>query len=85
MKCFLNIVRRERPVTCSLTPQWDLTLVLRAMGKAPFEHLDRVPLKFVSAKTALLLDLTSAKRVSDLSALSVAPSCSCVSGTDRDQ
>ena len=70
----------ERPVTRSLTPQWDLTLVLRALVKAPFEPLDRVPLKFVSAKTALLLVLTSAKRVSDLSALSVAPSCLRIQG-----
>ena len=77
---FLKGVRRERPVTCSLTPQWDLTLVLRALAKAPFEPLDRVPLKFGSAKTALLLALTSAKRVSDLSALSVAPSCLRIQG-----
>ena len=62
-------------MTRFLTPQWDLTLVLRTLVKAPFEPLDRVPLKFVSAETALLLALTSAKRVSDLSALSVAPSC----------
>ena len=80
MKRFLKGVRRERPVTRSLTPQWDLTLVLRALVKAPFEPLDRVPLKFVSAKTALLLALTSAKRVSDLSALSVAPSCLRIQG-----
>ena len=63
MKRFLKGVRRERPVTRSLTPQWDLTLVLHALVKAPFEPLDRMPLKFVSAKTALLQALTSAKRV----------------------
>ena len=67
-------------MTRSLTPQWDLTLVLRILVKAPFEPLDRVPLKFVSAKTALLLALKSAKRVSDLSALSVAPSCLRIQG-----
>ena len=54
--------------------------MLRTLVKAPFEPLDRVPLKFVSAKTALLLALTSAKRVSDLSALSVAPSCLRIQG-----
>ena len=58
--CFLKGVRRERPVTRSLTPQWDLTLVLCALVKVAFEPLDWVPLKFVSAKTALLLALTSA-------------------------
>ena len=78
MKRFLKGVRRERPVTRSLTPQWDLTLVL--LVKAPFEPLDRVPLKFVSAKTALLLALMSAKRGSELSALYVAPSCLRIQG-----
>ena len=67
-------------MTRSLTPQWDLTLVLRALVKAPFEPLDPVPLKFVSAKTALLLALTSTKRVRDLSPLSVAPSCLRIQG-----
>ena len=52
MKCFLKGEKRERPVTRSLTLQWDLTLVLRALAKAPFEPLDRVPLKFVSASFA---------------------------------
>ena len=59
MKRFLKVVCGERPVTRSLTPQWDLTLVLRTLVKAPFEPLDRVPLKFVSAKTGLLLALSS--------------------------
>ena len=64
----------------TLAPQWDLVLVLRALSKAPFEPLDQVPLKVLSAKVALLLALTSAKRVSDLSALSVAPSCLRIQG-----
>ena len=54
--------------------------MLRALSKAPFEPLYQVPLKFLSAKVALLLALTSAKRVSDLSALSVAPSCLQIQG-----
>ena len=51
MKCFLRGVRRHRPVSRSLAPQWDLALVLRALVKAPFEPLDQVPVKFLSAKT----------------------------------
>ncbi len=54
---------RPRPVSRSLGPQWDLVLV-----KAPSEPLDHVQLKFLSVKTA-------AKRVNDLSALSVSPLC----------
>src|SRR4029434_8668178 len=37
--------------------------------------LETVDIKFVSLKTALLLALTSAKRVGDMQALSVSPSC----------
>ena len=62
-----------RPVSRSLTPPWDLTLVLEALSCAPFEPLQQVELKMLSFKTALLLALTSAKRVSDIHALSVNP------------
>ncbi|KAK5883801.1 hypothetical protein CesoFtcFv8_020091 [Champsocephalus esox] len=79
-KRFLRGVQRLRPVSRALAPQWDLAVVLRALSKAPFEPLDQVPLKFLSAKVALLLALTSAKRVSDVSALSVAPSCLQIQG-----
>lgn len=75
VKRFLRGVRRQRPVTRPLAPQWDLPLVLRALGNPPFEPLPQTSLRLLSLKTALLLALTSAKRVSDLCALSVAPSC----------
>lgn len=38
-------------------------------GLVPFKPLDHVPLKFLSGKTVLLLTLSSAKRISDRSAL----------------
>ncbi|KAK2828053.1 hypothetical protein Q5P01_019087 [Channa striata] len=75
VKRFLKGVRRQRPVTRSITPQWELPLVLHALRNPPFEPLSQISLKFLSLKTALLLALTSAKRVSDLCALSVSPSC----------
>ena len=80
VKRFLKGVRRQKPAVRSLTPQWDLTLVLRALGKPPFEPLAQAPLRLLSLKTALLLALTSAKRVSDLCALSVSPSCLSIRG-----
>ena len=61
---------REAPHTL-----WDLLVVLRALTGPPFEPLETVDIKFVSLKTALLLALTSAKRVGDMQALSVSPSC----------
>ena len=73
-------MQRSRPVVRSLTPQWDLSLVLAALALAPFEPLDGDALRFLSIKTALLLALTSAKRVSDLTALSVSPSCRRIQG-----
>src|SRR4029434_4714320 len=52
-------------------PSWDLLVVLRALTGPPFEPLETVDIKSVSLKTALLLALTSAKRVGDMQALSV--------------
>ncbi|KAK5928408.1 hypothetical protein CgunFtcFv8_013474 [Champsocephalus gunnari] len=72
---FLQGVRRLRPVVHASTPQWDLPLVLEALASGPFEPLELSSLKALSWKTALLLALTSAKRVSELTALSVHPSC----------
>lgn len=75
MKCFLKGAHRQRPVSCRLLSQWALVLVLYTLSKDPLEPLDQVSLKNLSFKTALLLALMSAKRVSNLSALLVAPSC----------
>ncbi|KAK2921855.1 hypothetical protein Q8A73_001340 [Channa argus] len=80
LKRFLRGVRRQRPLLRPLAPPWDLSLVLRALVVSPFEPLEQVPLRLLSWKTALLLALTSMKRVSDLSALSVSPECLSIRG-----
>ncbi|KAL3060782.1 hypothetical protein OYC64_015181 [Pagothenia borchgrevinki] len=77
---FLQGVRRLRPVVHASAPQWDLPLVLEALVTGPFEPLELSSLKALSWKTALLLALTSAKRVSELTALSVHPSCLLIRG-----
>ncbi|XP_074544636.1 uncharacterized protein LOC141804209 [Halichoeres trimaculatus] len=56
-------------------PPWDLTLVLGALRRPPFEPLAQAGLKWLSLKTAFLLAISSAKRVSELHALSVSGSC----------
>ncbi len=56
-------------------PSWDLSMVLAGLQRGPFEPLDSVELKFLSAKTALLTSLTSIKRVGDLQAFSVSEEC----------
>nr|XP_054597211.1 uncharacterized protein LOC107396174 [Nothobranchius furzeri] len=72
---FLRGVRRLRPALCRPAPAWDLPLVLRAMCGPPFEPMTTAPLAVVSVKTAFLLAVTSAKRVSELHALDISPAC----------
>ncbi len=50
-------------------------IVLDALTMSPFEPLDKVDFKILSFKTALLLALASAKRVSEIHAFSVHSAC----------
>ena len=61
----------RRPVSRSLTPKWDLSCVLWSLTKAPYEPLDQASLQFLTWKTVFLLTLASAKRRSEIHALSV--------------
>ncbi len=72
---FMKGARRALPVSKPLSPSWDLGLVLDALSMSPFEPLDKVDVKILSFKTALLLALASAKRVSEIHALSVHSAC----------
>ncbi|XP_044229424.1 G-protein coupled receptor 4-like [Thunnus albacares] len=54
---------------------WKVPVVHEALVIDPYEPLECSSLKALSFKTALLLALTSAMRVSELCALSVHPSC----------
>lgn len=72
---FLKGARRLRPSRSLMVPSWDLQLVLRALAESPFEPLSSLKLELLSLKTAFLLAMSSAKRVSELHALSVHPSC----------
>lgn len=72
---FMAAVRRDSLTARPLIPAWDLEVVLRGLSQPPFEPLESTSLKLLSYKTALLLALTTAKRVSDLHALSVSEDC----------
>ncbi len=72
---FLKGARRMNPSRPPLVPSWDLSIVLAELQRGPFEPLDSVELKFLSATTALLTALTSIKRVGDLQAFSVSEEC----------
>lgn len=60
-----------RPVSRSLTPKWDLSCVLWSLTKAPYEPLSEASLSHLTWKTVFLLTLASAKRRSEIHALSV--------------
>ncbi len=72
---FLKGARRMNPSRPPLVPSWDLSIVLAGLQWGPFEPLDSVELKFLSAKTALLTVLTSIKRVGDLQVFLVSEEC----------
>ncbi|KAL0159416.1 hypothetical protein M9458_043141, partial [Cirrhinus mrigala] len=71
---FLRGALRLRPLVRPWVPPWDLAVVLEALCRPPFEHIEESSDHHLTIKTALLLELTSLKRVGDLQALSVAPS-----------
>ena len=61
----------QRPVDWSLASIWDLAIVLSHMCKAPFEPLDKASLFYLSVKTVFLVYLATARRVSEVHALSM--------------
>ena len=61
----------DKPVSRSLTPKWDLSCVLRSLTKAPYEPLASASIKFLTYKTVFLLAFATARRRSELHALSV--------------
>ncbi len=72
---FLRGTLRLRPAARTRVLTWDLAIVLQGLSLAPFEPLEEVPAKFLTLKALFLLAISSLKRIGDLQALSVAPSC----------
>ena len=62
-----------KPPVLKLVPSWSLTLVLRSLAEAPYEPMGDASLRSVTLKCAFLLALASARRCSQLAALSVHP------------
>ena len=46
-------------------PKWDLGIVLKSLTSSPYEPLEKTDLKFLSHKTAFLIALATAARVSE--------------------
>uniref|UniRef100_A0A6I8RCF9 Tyr recombinase domain-containing protein n=1 Tax=Xenopus tropicalis TaxID=8364 RepID=A0A6I8RCF9_XENTR len=67
---FIQGVSRICPPFREPLPPWDLNLVLSALQVPPFEPLATIPLAWLTWKTVFLLAIASARRVSEISALS---------------
>ena len=61
----------QRPISRSLAPKWDLAFVLSHICKAPFEPLSPCSLFHLSLKSAFLIAMATAKRVSEIHAFSI--------------
>ncbi len=72
---FLCGTLRLRLAARTRVPRWDLAIVLQGLSSALFEPLEEVQAKFLTLKAFLLFSISSLKRIGDLQALSVAPSC----------
>ncbi|XP_041436799.1 CTP synthase 1-B isoform X1 [Xenopus laevis] len=70
IKTFIQGATRLTPPYRYPVPPWDLNLVLSALQEDPYEPLDNIPLSTLTEKVVFLLAITSARRVSELAALS---------------
>ena len=72
---FLRGVRWRHPPQKHLLPPWDLQVVLGALCLPTFEPLSSIDLRLLCWKTVFILAIASAKRVSELTTLSVGVAC----------
>ncbi|XP_061443331.1 uncharacterized protein LOC133365453 isoform X1 [Rhineura floridana] len=72
IKRFLRGTALRSPAVAHRFPSWSLSKVLQALQRPPFEPLRTVPLRLLSFKVVFLIAITSARRVSELGALSSA-------------
>ncbi|XP_041446068.1 uncharacterized protein LOC121403002 [Xenopus laevis] len=70
IKTFVQGVQHIRPPFRSPVPGWDLNLVLEALLDPPFEPMGSISESQLTKKVLFLVAISSARRVSELSALS---------------
>ncbi|XP_077192431.1 uncharacterized protein LOC143836816 [Paroedura picta] len=68
---FLKGAASLEPPPRHMFPTWRSGLVLSSLTKEPFEPIRGIPLKWLGMKTIFLVAVTSARRVSELGALSI--------------
>ena len=72
VKDFVKGCRRLQPARPRF-PSWDLTIVLQQLGAPPFEPMSEDRLRYVTMKVAFLVAVTTARRLGEIQALSIAP------------
>ena len=72
---FLRGARRLRPTVKTKMPSWDLAIVLEGLVETPFEPLESASDRLLTLKMVFLMAITSLKRIGDMQALSISPSC----------
>ncbi|XP_058043567.1 uncharacterized protein LOC131200588 [Ahaetulla prasina] len=70
IRLFLRGASNLHPPTIHRYPSWNLNKVLNTLMRAPFEPLREASLRLLTFKVAFLIAITSARRISELAALS---------------
>ncbi|XP_072008681.1 uncharacterized protein [Engystomops pustulosus] len=78
VKRFIAAANRIRPQILKRVPSWDLSLVLDALSRPPFEPLKDASIKNLTLKTSLLVAVTSARRLGELQAISIREPYMCI-------
>lgn len=66
---FIKAAMRLLPTRRSIVPPWDLSLVLNALTREPFEPLQDISMRCLTLKAVFLVAVTTARRVGEISAL----------------
>ena len=70
IRLLLEGMFNERPPQRTVVPMWDLNTVLDYLKGPPFEPMGKATLRYVTLKTVFLVAVATARRVSELHALS---------------
>ena len=65
----LDSFKVDRPRSVIVLPKWDLALVLRVLSQPPYEPIESIDFKNLSAKTVFLLLLATSRRKGDIHAI----------------
>lgn len=68
---FLSFSKRLKPRVKNIFPPWNLNWVLEGLSSPPFTPINNLLISILTFKTISLVANTSARRVSELPALSV--------------